>query len=321
MKLSICCASMICIVIFLSGLAASAATASVAPDSKPAGSIAIVNAPWPDTDPRNLDSLLSGLKAAGFSVQLLTFEQALDSQVLRPSNYALYVIPNAQSYPAQGLDILKGYVASGGRLMTIGGPAFHDPAFKQDGKWFTTERVRRTLLEIKPQHMLYAFDNAGELTGWYRTTNDAATPGTIRILKDPQASGGGCAAIQIRRLSGWDGWCSPKVENLFGPGQTLLCLRARGDASTPQMAVEIVEQDGSRWYTTVELTPQWRRIVLQPTDFQYWPDSPTRGSRGGSSDRFNPQNGRSMSFFLAPAQTLAVKPGRTDFCSTTSARP
>ncbi len=309
MKRLIPCASIICIVTFLPGLLISASAVSGAADTKAAGSIAVLVAPWPNTDTKDLDSLLSGLKTAGLNVQSITPEQAGDSAVLAPGRYPIYIIPNARYYPQAALGSLGSYLQSGGRLIVIGGPAFTESAVNFQGRWVTPASVRREIQQVRPAVIKFPFNNETELAGWTRSTNDGKAPGQIRIIKDPLASGGACAAIQIPRLTQWDFWLLPKAEGLFGAGHSLLCLKVRGDSRTTQMAIELTEKDGSRWMATAPLSTQWQSVVLPLSDFRYWPDSPTKGSRGSGGDHLNPQNVAAIHFGVSQSHTPAVSPG------------
>jgi len=274
--------------------------------------IAILKSDLPESDPATAEHLKISLEAAGFSVASLTAEEAGDTAILSADRFMLFVVPNGRFYPADGLPSLTDYLKSGGHLMIMGGPAFTNLTCRFNDRWFDRDGIRRTLQDIEPQRIVLPCDNSDELIGWYRATNDPRSTGTLRIISDPSASAGRCLAIHTAELTGWDTWYSPAIDELFAPGHSLLYLRARGGPDTPQMTIEIRETDGSRWFAVVELTAAWQKHVLQPGDFKYWPDSPTR-NRGTSGDRMNPQNAAVISFGLAQSHTSAVKPGSHTF--------
>jgi hypothetical protein len=57
----------------------------------------------------------------------------------------------------------------------------------------------------------------------------------------------------------------------------------------------------------VNLSPEWKRHVLLPSAFQYWPDNSAAG-RGGAGDVFHPQNAVSLTIGMAHSHTQAVAP-------------
>ncbi len=93
----------------------------------------------------------------------------------------------------------------------------------------------------------------------------------------------------------------------------MLAFTVKGSDTTPQLAVEVQERDGSRWFATINITTQWQRICLDPSDFKYWRDSPTGNRRGGEGDRLHPSQAARIDFQLSQSHTSAVPPGRHEF--------
>ena len=122
-----------------------------------------------------------------------------------------------------------------------------------------------------------------------------------------------CFRFWTKNLTGWDGYLSPDIPQLFGPQHALLSFLVKGSPSTHQVVVEIQEQDGSRWMAVVDITPQWQRIGLDAHDFQYWHDSPTRDRRGGAGDQLQPPQARRISFQLAFSHTSVRRAGEHSF--------
>jgi len=114
-------------------------------------------------------------------------------------------------------------------------------------------------------------------------------------------------------LTGWDTWYSPDLETAFPEGHDLLCLAARGDPKTPQLSVELVETDGSRWIAVVPLTTAWQSHALDPGRFRYWYDSPTGRQRGNSGDRVRMQRVKQINFGLSLTHTPHVTTGEHRF--------
>ncbi|MBE0537570.1 MAG: beta-galactosidase [Phycisphaerae bacterium] len=289
-----------------------ARTASGA-DGQLSGSIAIFKADLPQADPTAANDLRAAVIDAGFSVTFLTAEEAGDSGVLCIDRFMMLIIPNARYYPADAVAALTSYIEAGGRLMTIGGPAFENLTRRFDGRWFDDNLLRQELQRVKPDRILLPFDRSSELDGWHRATNDTTAHGTLRIVEDAEASGGRCLGVHSGNLTNWDTWYSPPIDDFFVSGHSLLCLRARGDAGTGQMAVEVRESDDSRWFAVIDLQAQWKHYVLSPEDFSYWPDSKTQGTRGHAGDRLNPEKARVICLGLASSHTTAVGAGAHSF--------
>ena len=104
----------------------------------------------------------------------------------------------------------------------------------------------------------------------------------------------------------------------FGPQHDMLAFTAKGTDTTRQVAVEIQERDGSRWFATADIGPQWKRICLDPGNFTYWRDSPTGDRRGRPGDRLQPAEEPRIGFQLSQSHTPAAPPAGTPFGSPTS---
>ncbi|NUQ01242.1 MAG: hypothetical protein HUU35_15445, partial [Armatimonadetes bacterium] len=98
--------------------------------------------------------------------------------------------------------------------------------------------------------------------------------------------------VQIPGLTGWDTLTAPFGASPFAEGDSLTVIDVRG---TPGEAItlEWKEQDGSRWIARVPLATSWTRHVLEPTDFEFWPDGSPATRAGG---HLNPQAVRALSF-------------------------
>lgn len=102
----------------------------------------------------------------------------------------------------------------------------------------------------------------------------------------PEGPGGTvCLRLDIERLQEQEVRHSPEVSKLFGDGDDMITLLAKSDTPMAQLAVEIIERDGSRWIAVSELTNTWRRVGLPLAARFGIGDSVPKEKRGGKGDR------------------------------------
>ena len=257
---------------------------------------------------RLAESFRNGL---GGEVALLDGAAACDGRA--HAALSLYVIPNARSYPAQGFAPLAAYLERGGKLLLLGGPPFQNPVWRLRGGWIDRAGIVAELQTIAAARVVLDFEDEAALRTWTRATNDPALP--ARLAREAGAPGGkgNCLAVSMERLSGWFTCGSPALPRMFAEGHELLCLWARGDGRTPQLAIELNEEDGSRWIATITLEPAWKRFTLSPEDFHYWFDSPTAGSRGSAGDRCDPARVARIVLGVSASHTPRVDGGPHKF--------
>ena len=269
--------------------------------------VALLGENLPGSDGQLVRALAGQLRSDGFEVTQLSAEQVCDKNVLSADRFFLYVIPRCQTYPAAGLEALRAFAEGRGHLLLLGGPFLDDPLWRGDRGWLNREAVMAAKRNVHAAHRPFAVDTLNT-TGWMRTCSDVRSRGTWEVVPEgPQEAL--CFRFSTTNLTGWDGYLSPPIANLYGDHDDLLTFLARGDAHTPQLAIEIQESDGSRWIAVTEISTAWQRISLEPRDFVYWPDSSTRDRRGKVGDALNPAQARRINFQLAQSHTLAVAPG------------
>ena len=280
--------------------------ASLVVESGRLGNIAMLRADLPGMDHDSPGKLASALRQAGFGVTTLTASQAIDPLVLTPHHFFLYILPDAQVYPAAGFRTLSAYLHDGGHMVFLGGPALTRSAWFYHDQWFDKDRIRDRISRLTPEHILFDFE--GELGGWTRGTDNPQEKAAFETEAGSRPNLGRCAKFWTAKLTGWNTYASPRQEHLFAPGQELLCFWARGDARTAQMLVEMNEADGSRWMAVVPLEDHWTYHVLKPDDFQFWPDS-SNSARGGADARFQPRNAVRIVLGLARSHLTALGDG------------
>ncbi|MEN6532681.1 MAG: hypothetical protein ABFD89_03405, partial [Bryobacteraceae bacterium] len=98
--------------------------AGTGPDAAARRQVAILKDAATGTDPATVEAIAGALRRARFGITFLSAKEACDPASLSAKRYFLYVIPNAKSYPAPGVDALGQYLRSNGNLMVLGATPF-----------------------------------------------------------------------------------------------------------------------------------------------------------------------------------------------------
>ena len=276
------------------------------------GNVAILKDRLPGLDHSTVDHLAKALRASGFGVTLISADSATDPRVLSPENFRLYVIPNAQVYPADGIPPLMNYLRRRGNAVILGTPAFSRPAWPYEGEWIDIAAIRERIAETKPERVLVDFADTDPAT-WVRSSNDFNAPGSIEVVDGGPDDTAECLKIWSGDFTGWDTYCSPVIRDMFPEGHGLLCFWAKGDRETPELSVEMNERDGSRWIAVAPIKTEWTHHVLTPNDFKHWPDAKPKKKRGTPGDRLNVTAAVKITFGIAHSHTGKVKDGSHTF--------
>ena len=273
--------------------------------------VAILDDNLPGFDGEFVKMLAADLRKSGWEVETLSASQVCDPNVLSPAKYFLYVIPQCRTYPAAGLDALIAFASGRGHVLFLGGPLLDDPVWRADAGWLNRAAIQSAKNGAVPDRAPLA-SRLPDVKLWQRTCSNPTTPGSWELVADGPP-GQSCFRFWTKNLSGWDGYLSPDIPQLFAPQHGLLSFLVQGSASTHQLVVEIQEQDGSRWMAVVDVTPQWQRVSLDVHDFAYWHDSPTRDQRGQAGDQLQWPQARRISFQLAQSHIPSIAPGEHSF--------
>jgi hypothetical protein len=269
--------------------------------------VALLRDDLPGYDSQLADAITSALEQFGFEVSHLTTSDAGNRKVLSADQFFLYIVPNCRTYPADALDTLLEFSRNRGHLLMLGGPLLDNPVWRRNGKWLDRDAVNAAMREVEPEYRSFDLTTL-DPSRWTRTCNVPKSGGSWKLAA-AGPDGIPCLAYHTENLSGWDGYLSPTVDHLYGDQHDLFTFLAKGGSQTRQLAVEIQETDGSRWIAVADLTVDWQRISLAPSDFKYWPDSSTSNTRGGKGDLLRPDKAQRLNFQLAQSHTLAVLPG------------
>lgn len=238
-------------------------------------------------------TLRNALKAKGLDAALLSEALLGDPATLNPSRFDALLLPEGARCPISAKANLLQFLRGGGDLLVVGGPLFEATVRQAEADWL------RTLQAVPLNRLIFDFGKE-DLTGWQRASNNpqSQTKWTVETVDLPQEESRIPALrVEVDDLTSWDTLSVPVTE-AFSEGDDLTLFWAKGGERTTALVVEWQEQDGSRWLATVPLTGQWKRYVLSPEDFRYWPDNPSVG-RGGAGDRLEPQQVARFSVGLA----------------------
>ena len=257
-----------------------------------AGSVAIV-----DDEANRLAPALEPLFVqAGYGVTRVKWDD-LQPGRLSAASLDLLVLADARRLPTSVAAATVTYLRSGGKVLALGAPALGELLLKTPQGYVTKEQYAGALYQSLAKRPITVSP-----TAWKRNCRDAKRLGKI----EPDAQ----AWKATVDLSAWDLFGQP-IAGAFAGGNTLLCFQAKGDAQTTQLAIECTEKDKSRWIATVDLTSEWRPVVLRPTDFTYWHDSTAK--RGSAGDRFEPANVASIQIGVSSSHTPRCEPGLHTF--------
>lgn len=229
------------------------------------------------------NAISEALRRDGWGVSVVDGAGISDEGVLHPSNIPLLVVPGARSYPANGFEPLRRYLRHGGRVLFLGAPPLESPVVRIGGQWLDREGYERSVAATRPESVLEDGD-ARRIT-WTLSAGSKDSGARFEPGRDGETA---ALRYEVGKLSGWAVFRTPEMPDMFPGGHDLLCLRVKGDAGTPALAVELVDRDGSRWMGSVPLSPEWEWRAVPVSMFNYWPDSPAGTGRGGPGDRCRP---------------------------------
>jgi hypothetical protein len=238
-------------------------------------------------------TLRAALTAQGWEAVELPDASLGDPAGLNPGRFDALLLPDGARCPIRAKGNLLQFLRGGGDLLVIGGPLFEATVGEAEAEWSRT-------LQAVPRHRSLIDFGTAEVTAWQRASNNpqSRTTWTVETAELPgEGNPTPALRVEVENLTSWDTLSAP-VSEAFPPGDELTLFWAKGAEQTTALLFEWQERDGSRWIATVPLTPQWKRYVLAPEDFRYWPDNPSVG-RGGTGDRLNPQQVVRLSVGLA----------------------
>ncbi|MBI4975880.1 MAG: hypothetical protein HZC28_00265 [Spirochaetes bacterium] len=255
------------------------------------GRCAVLSSGDPDSTAR-IAAITKTARGAGFGVTVLTCDDIIRPKVLRPENFDIFILPDT-SFPAPARDIVLRYFRNGGNAVMLGGRAFESLLYPVDGKWLKKQDLERTIAATEPSSVLFSF--SGDTSVWERSSDKKDNLSTA-------TSESGSLHIDIKGYTLWDTFATTLPRKL-AKNESLIIVSMKGDASTSQVAVELNEQDGSRWIAVTDITPEMKRYVLLPAYFKAW-DTKAKEKAGIDMERVE-----KISIGLAGSHTTRVSRG------------
>ncbi len=235
------------------------------------------------------DALARLLTDAGMAVNLVDAVRLAEPGLLNARWVDLVVLPNAPAFPADARDAFVRYALNGGSFMAFGGLAFDTLWRRGEAGWVNTDH---TNTDDASAQMLADFEaDAAPQMGLSHCDSD------MRMIVSRVAPGAdgsqGAAKLVYPEGAGW-AYAAVEGAHAQSPEHSALCFWARGDENTTSLAVEINEDDKSRWKRVVEIGQDWQWYVIPAHDFLSYA---TKG-RGGPGDYLNPQKTTQIWFGL-----------------------
>jgi hypothetical protein len=232
--------------------------------------------------PSDPNVLANALQANGCHCYFLDGTELANPSILSPDNFDVLILPYGPVVPAHAAEAIQDYLAGGRGLLTTGGYAFDTQLAKSPEGWVDLDNLPRRA----GQRVMSLFTPAELSPDKWQCGGGPGGPPAV-VTADPEATAHGIAGFRFS-VTNMQQWATARTPTIpparFFDGWGVLLFRAKGDENTPKAFVEWHERDGTRWKTAVDLTTEWQEYVLVPTDFHYWPDSPSVG-RGGVADK------------------------------------
>ena len=201
------------------------------------------------------------------------------SRVFNTANFDLVVVAGVDSMPADAKTAIENYMNQGGRLLTLGGPAFESTLYEFDGAWYDRDDYLATVVKnlgSANKQTLIDTSSSAITSKFTRSTDTAANGYTLRWGNYGLAGSAGQLFHEVNNLSGWENivYRFDSTVQIEGSGLSAICFWAKAmDDHTDSLYVEVTDGNGSRWMTAVPLTEEWGYKVIVPTDFKWWQDS------------------------------------------------
>lgn len=201
------------------------------------------------------------------------------STVFNAKEYGTVVIAGIETMTNASKKAIQDYMNSGGRILTLGGPAFERTLYDLDGEWYERDEYLTTVIDqLDEDHKQLIIDtsSASEVKKFERATDAPGNKYTLKVGDYGLEGSSAQMFHEVENLSNWDNliYRFTKPVSVANDGLTALTFYAKAmDDHTTSLYVEVTDSNNSRWIATAPLSEAWEYHVLIPTDFTWWHDS------------------------------------------------
>ncbi|MHB0999152.1 MAG: glycoside hydrolase 5 family protein [Armatimonadota bacterium] len=244
-----------------------------------------------DSFPQSSKAFSSTLKQniikAGFTTETVDGEHLAERLAAESGQGSILVMPNAKYLPVYAKVELQSFLKRGNHLFAISGPALSSPLAYINGKWINRDGIKQELAKLPGQKVLDFKEIP--VSAWDRNAGLVESPLDIKIEPSGNTQVPDALHMKISMLDKWDFLLGKNIPISFPKDHTVTIFWAKGGPDTPELAVEWREKDGTRWFSSVKLTTEWKRYALIAEDFRFWGDG-APPNRGGVNDKLNTKN-------------------------------
>ena len=243
-----------------------------------------------------------------YDIKEISNKDLIDIEKL--SKYDLLII-ESNTLPVDAFYTIDAFLKQGKDIVAINAPMWQNKLIMNEAGAFEDldDWQRRSVLNPADNVIINFYENY-DFSKWERGCS--YMDGETELSVTPDSYFGKYSLnVDMKNFWGFDTQKIDDFEEPFKNGATVTEIVAKTDDSgNPQISIEWIEKDGSRWIAVVALTKSWQRIVLVPEDFKYWQSNSERGFYG---DKFNPANAESISIGVANTHTISVQRGPRSF--------
>ena len=229
-----------------------------------------------------VDNLYEALKA---EINVVDLKSLTDdpTTVFNAKNYGTVIIAGAENITISAKNCIEGYMNDGGRILTLGGPAFENKLVEKNGKLSSfNEYLHEMVDDIDSDHISLLVDTSSPTIVNHLVQSSQGDISTNVVKVGNYGLEGSSRQLfhEVQSVSGWN-----NLVYLFSDGYELPVGIEEGvpaigfyakamDDHTNSLYIEITDAKGSRWMDVVELSQEWEYKTLLATDFSWWRDSP-----------------------------------------------
>ncbi len=218
------------------------------------------------------DALAEALKTRG--IELVRTDYSMPAKEMFSLQTAdLVILEDASVFPFDAMDAMNAYLKAGGRMLTLGGPAFTEMVYNYAGEWMSrSDYMREYIADLPPSDILYFFDTADEndVKKLGRSSNTQGNR-VDKIVDDFGLEGHDAElCVDVDKLDSWELIVTKFQNNKTGLNALGFYAMGDSESATDSLYVEITEKDNTRWYAIVNVSDDWQYCWVTPNDFKWW---------------------------------------------------